>query len=122
MDIDVLITGGIGLITSIASAWTSWFFARKKYNAEVDHNVIENMKEVLEFYKQLCNDNKTRIEESLERCSTLEEELSEANTEIVSLRKQMLDLTMNICMDLTCKVRQRDLHKPTKKERQNHGM
>lgn len=103
MDIDILITGGIGLVTSIISAWASWFFARKKYNSEVDHNLIENMKESLEFYKQLSDDNKTRLEESIKRCNMLEEEM-------IILRKQMLDLTLNICMDLTCKRRQRDLH------------
>lgn len=103
MDIDVLITGGVGLVTSIISAWTSWFFARKKYNTEVDHNLIENMKDSLEFYKQLSDDNKSRLEESITRCNILEEEMA-------ILRKQMLDLTLNICMDLTCKRRQRDLH------------
>ena len=108
MDIDVLITGGIGLVTSIISAWTSWFFARKKYNSEVDHNLIENMKDSLEFYKQLSDDNKSRLEESIKRCNILEEEM-------VILRKQMLDLTLNICMDLTCKRRQRDLHIKTEK-------
>lgn len=108
MDIDILITGGIGLVTSIISAWTSWFFARKKYNSEVDHNLIENMNDSLEFYKQLSDDNKSRLEESIKRCNMLEEDM-------VILRKQMLDLTLNICMDLTCKRRQRDLHIKTEK-------
>lgn len=112
MDIDVLITGGIGLVTSIISAWTSWFFARKKYNTEVDHNLIENMKDSLEFYKELSDDTKIRLEESIKRCNILEEELVLVNTEITSLRKQMLDLTLNICMDLTCKRRQRDPYQP----------
>lgn len=114
MDIDVLVTGGIGLVTSIISAWTSWFFARKKYNSEVDHNLIENMKESLEFYKELSDDNKVRLEDSIKRCNILEEELVLVNTEITSLRKQMLDLTFNICMDLTCKRRQRDPYQPCK--------
>ena len=29
IDADVLITGGVGLLTSIVSSWTTWFFARK---------------------------------------------------------------------------------------------
>lgn len=116
MEINELIVGGIGLLTTITSGWVSWFFARKKYNSEVDHNLIENMKESLEFYKQLSDDNKARIEESINKCNMLETELATANNELLSLRKQMLDLTMNICMDLTCKVRQRELHtvKPNK--------
>lgn len=37
IDLGVLITGVIGFITTIVSGWTSWFFARKKYNSEVDN-------------------------------------------------------------------------------------
>lgn len=98
---DILITGGIGLATTIISGWTSWFFARRKYESEVDHNLIENMESSLEFYKKLSDDNRTRLEEMAERNKTLENELQE-------LRKQVLNLTLNICMDLTCANRVRE--------------
>ena len=101
IDLGILITGGIGLITTIVSGWTSWFFARKKYDSEVDHNLIENMENSLEFYKKLSDDNRTRLEEMAERNKALEIEVQE-------LRKQMLNLTMNICMDLTCANRVRE--------------
>ena len=104
MELDVLITGGIGLITSIASAWTSWFFARKKYNTEVDSNYIENLQKALATYDSIIAHNKTEIEHLMKRNDELEKEVSE-------LRKQMLDLAMNICMDFSRKARQRDLHK-----------
>lgn len=110
MNIDILVTGGIGLVTSIVSGWASWLFARRKYNTEVDHNLIENMKDSLEFYRALSDDNKERLKEANERCNVLEEELAVVNTEITNLRKQMLDLTLNICMDLTCKKRQRNFY------------
>ena len=51
MDISILITGGVGLLTSIISSWTTWFFARRKYNSEVDLNLVEKMEKSLEFYK-----------------------------------------------------------------------
>ena len=53
MSIEVLITALIGFITSLVSGWTSWFFTRKKYNSEVDTTIISNMKESLDFYRQL---------------------------------------------------------------------
>ena len=96
-----LIIGGIGLVTTITSGWMSWFFARKKYNSEVDHNLIENMENSLEFYRNLSDDNRARLEEMAERNKALEAELHE-------LRKQVLNLTMNICMDLTCARRLRE--------------
>ena len=101
MDISILITGGVGLLTTIISSWTTWFFARRKYNSEVDLNLVEKMEKSLEFYKSLSDDNKNRLEEITERNNELEKEVQE-------LRKQVLNLTMNICMDLTCSHRMRE--------------
>lgn len=98
IDIGIIITGAIGLLTTIISGWTSWFFARKKYNSEVDGNLIANMKESLEFYKQLSDDNKKRLDETLKRSDYLEEEVKE-------LRKQVLNLMTVMCTDLSCQLR-----------------
>lgn len=103
IDLGILITGGIGLITTIASGWTSWFFARKKYNSEVDNNLINNMKESLDFYEKLSTDNRERLEEVLKRNAELEQEVEE-------LRKQMFNLMGSICTDLTCQLRKRNLN------------
>lgn len=113
MELDVLITGGIGLITSIASAWTSWFFARKKYNTEVDNNYIENLQKALATYDSIIAHNKTEIDYLMKKNDELEKEVAE-------LRKQILDLAMNICMDFSCKARQRDLHNKTKISKKNN--
>lgn len=104
IEYEVLITGGVGLITSIVSSWTTWLFARKKYNSEVDLNLVEKMEKSLEFYKSLSDDNTARLEDLTERNKTLEEEIQD-------LRKQVLNLTLNICMDLTCAHRVRDTGK-----------
>ena len=103
IDLGILITGGIGLITTIVSGWTSWFFARKKYDSEVDNNLINNMKESLDFYKKLSTDNTERLEEVLKRNAELEQEVGE-------LRKQMFNLMGSICVDLTCQLRKRNLN------------
>ena len=68
IDLGILITGGVGIITTVISGWTSWFFARRKYNSEVDNNLIENMQQSLEFYKKLSDDNKNRLDEVLKKC------------------------------------------------------
>lgn len=103
IDLGILITGGIGLITTIVSGWTSWFFARKKYNSEVDSNLINNMKDSLDFYEKLSTDNRERLEEVLKRNAELEKEVGE-------LRKQLFNLMSSICVDLTCQLRKRDLN------------
>lgn len=103
MDISILITGGVGLLTTIISSWTTWFFARRKYNSEVDSNLINNMKESLDFYKKLSTDNRERLEEVLKRNAELEQEVGE-------LRKQLFNLMSSICTDLTCQLRKRNLN------------
>lgn len=75
IDLGILITGGVGIITTVISGWTSWFFARRKYNSEVDNNLIENMQQSLEFYKKLSDDNKNRLDEVLKRNAELEQEM-----------------------------------------------
>lgn len=96
--IDVLVTGGVGVLTSAASSFITWILAKKKYNAEVDNNIIQNMQQSLEFYKSLSDDNKDRLAEVLEKNQKLEDDVAD-------LRKQMLNLTMKICLDLSCKHR-----------------
>ena len=103
IDSGILITGSIGLITTIVSGWTSWFFARKKYDSEVDNNLINNMKDSLEFYEKLSTDNRERLEEVLKRNVELEQEIGE-------LRKQIFNLMSSICTDLSCQLRKRDLN------------
>lgn len=103
IDLGILITGGVGIITTVISGWTSWFFARKKYDSEVDNNLINNMKESLDFYEKLSADNRERLKEVLKRNAELEQEVGE-------LRKQMFNLMSSICTDLTCQLRKRNLN------------
>lgn len=99
-DIQVIVTGVVGLITTITSGWVSWLFAKKKYNAEVDSNLIENMQKSLDFYMKLSDDNKARLDEALKRNDALEDEVRE-------LRKQVAELMISVCTDLSCELRKR---------------
>lgn len=99
MDLDILITGIVGFVTTIVSSWTSWFFARKKYNSEVDSNLINNMKESLEFYDKLSENNKSRLEELIQRNIELEDKVD-------ILEKKINKLSNLICKKTNCKSRQ----------------
>ena len=108
IDLGILITGGIGIVTTIASGWASWFFARKKYNSEVDNQLINNMNESLEFYKKLSDDNRGRLEEVLKRNDELEKRDERLEEEIRQLRKQVFEVMTKICLNLECAVRVRN--------------
>lgn len=84
MDTWIAILGG--LLTTLISGFSGWFFTKRKYNAEVDNNLINNMQESLEFYKALADDNKRRLEEVLV-------ENADLRKEVADLREQVLKLT-----------------------------
>lgn len=95
IDTGVLITGAIGLIATITSGWTSWFFARKKYNTEVDSNEIENLKKSLEFYESIVKDNNKKLQFYID--------LAENNRiEVYRLKGVIHRLLNNSCLDNGC--------------------
>lgn len=75
-----------GIISTFLSGFSSWFFTKKKYNAEVDKNLINNMQDSLEFYKALADDNKARLDEVLS-------ENADLRKEVTDLREQVSRLT-----------------------------
>lgn len=109
IDLGILITGGIGIVSTIVSGWTSWFFTRKKYNTDIDSQLIQNMKESLEFYKKLSDDNKLRLDDVLKRNEELERRDEKLEEEVRQLRNQMINLMGQICLDLSCKIRQKEI-------------
>ena len=111
MNTEIIITL-IGLFTTVSSSVITWFLTRKKYNSEVDQNLIQNMKESLDFYRQLSDDNRSRLEEVLKRNDELEEEVKK-------LRDQMFTLMSQICLDLSCKIRQRNIFNETETKENN---
>lgn len=100
-----LIIAATGLLTTI----TSWLLAKKKYKADVDHTVIENLQEALKTYDDIIKHNRTEIE-------ILMKDNEDLRGEISDLRKQVLSLTLNICMDLRCDRRIRE-HQIVEKDR-----
>ena len=64
------------------------------------------MKESLDFYRQLSDDNKSRLEEVLRRNDELEQRNDRLEEEVKKLRDQMFTLMSQICLDLSCKIRQ----------------
>ena len=95
IDLGIIVTALVGIVTNGATSWITWFLTKKKYNAEVDSALLDNMKESLNFYKELSEDTKRRLEDVLDRNKHLEKEVSD-------LRRQVTTLLSTICTDLTC--------------------
>lgn len=95
VDLGILITGGVGMVTTFMSGWVSWFFARRKYNSEVDSNEIENLKKSLEFYEAIVRDNNKKLQFYID--------LAENNRiEVYRLKGVIQRLLNNSCLDNGC--------------------
>jgi hypothetical protein len=95
VDLGILITGGVGMVTTFMSGWVSWFFARRKYNSEVDSNEIENLKKSLEFYEDIVRDNNKKLQFYID--------LAENNRiEVYRLKGVIQRLLNNSCLDNGC--------------------
>lgn len=88
-----------GIISSILSGFTSWFFTKKKYNAEVDNNLISNMQDSLEFYKTLADDNKQRLDEVLAENADLRKEVSELREQVSKLTSTLAEYGLRKLID-----------------------
>ena len=95
VDLGVIITGAIGLATTVVSGFSSWFFARRKYNTEVDSNEIKNLKDSLEFYESIVKDNNKKLQFYID--------LAENNrVEVYRLKGIIHRLLNNSCLDDGC--------------------
>ena len=114
IDNGILVTGLIGLISTILGSWSSYFFTRKKYNSEVDLNLIDKMQKSLEFYVQLSEDNKHILEETLDKVNKLEKRNDILEKENRELRNQMLTFMSQVCTELSCSARKNYIEKKPK--------
>ena len=76
---------GSNLVTNVVSSFFTFKITKRKYNSEVDNNLIKNMQESLAFYKQLVDDNNKRLEDVLKRNEDL-------NAIVVSQQSEILEI------------------------------
>lgn len=88
----------IGILATVISNVLTYILTKKKYNAEVDSKVIQNLKDGLDFYKTLCDDNSKKLEEYRRESEALRKQVME-------LQAQVLDMSLNLCYEATCTAR-----------------
>ena len=98
MDLGVLITAGIGIVTTFCSALFTFLFSKKKYNAEVDSTQIANMKASLDIYQDMVKD--------LGRKLDLYSKIVDKNkAEVMKLKSVVIKMIGKICTVESCKNR-----------------
>lgn len=56
MDLSVIITALIGVVTTFCSSFFTWIFTRRKYNAEAEGLSIDNIQASLNVYQDMVKD------------------------------------------------------------------
>lgn len=80
MDWNIIITAIVGVVCTSLTSLVTWLLTRKKYQAEVKHDSIENMDSSLSFYERLSDSNNKILAEILAKY----EEISKSNLELLS--------------------------------------
>ena len=98
---DIVINGLVGIISSIIA----WLLAKRKYNADVDKSVIDNMQKALDFYTKLSDDNKNRLDENQKQLNEVLNENICLKGELEQLKAQIKFLMQYNCMRFGCSKR-----------------
>ena len=87
--IDLIITPTVALVCSTVTGFFTWLLSKKKYNAEVNHDEIANMRESLEFYKNLSESNQRTLTEILNKSEELANTNIKLLIEVQNLKAQL---------------------------------
>lgn len=98
MDLQVLITAGVGIVTTFCSGFFAFLFSKKKHNAEVDSARISNMQASLDIYQDMVKD--------LGRKLDLYSKIVDKNkAEVMKLKSVVIKMIGKICTIESCKNR-----------------
>lgn len=101
----------VGVFSTVVSSIITFVLTKRKYNAEVDSELIKNMQDSLKFYNELSSSNTQKLQ-------SLFEENQELRRQVNQLQNQVLNLMSSICYDATCKYRklQEEINKKQSKD------
>lgn len=89
--------GLLGLGGTLVSGFTSWFFTRKSYEAEVKNKEVNNFDAAIEAYKKMYDDMvkdlKEQNQDLIAQKEDLKKEIEILKGELSENRKQIITLT-----------------------------
>jgi hypothetical protein len=81
------------ILTTLATALITWFFARRKSNAEAKSAEIDNEIKASGFYKSLLDDLKDRLESAIKAIEERDNKIIERDKKIDMLLIEIEQLT-----------------------------
>lgn len=97
---ELLITIITAVVSSAASGWAGWFFARRKYNAEVESNDIQNLRDRVQVVNDIIATLKTELDRINDENQKLRCENDLMDQKITNLTTIILNHGINIKKEL----------------------
>lgn len=97
---DLLITIVTAIVSSAASGWAGWFFARKKYNAEVESSDLQNLRDRVQVVNDIVDTLKTELDRLNIENDKLRNENDLLDAKITNLTTIILNHGINIKKEL----------------------
>lgn len=97
----IILTTLCSLGSSVISSIVSFFVAKKKYNVEIDHDEIQNMRDSLDFYKDLAESNQKILTDILSKSEELANSNIKLLLEVQNLKAQVGTLLQIINTELS---------------------
>lgn len=94
----------ITFFTTTIASFITWLLSKRKYKAEVDSNVLDNIQKQLDIYKNIVTDVKAQLQDYIKESDNLREQ-------VMLLQKQVAYL-----LPLACKIEECKTRKPFSKE------
>lgn len=82
----------VGVICSAISSVVTFLLTRRKYNSEVDSQVVENVKNAFEAYKQVMEETIASQEKKIEK---LQSENDYLKKQFEMMQNQLVNLLLN---------------------------
>lgn len=108
-----IITALVGLFCTLISGVVTFLLTKRKYNAEVNSQQIENMNKSFDGYKKMTEETLAMQNKKMamqdEKIKQLQEENTELRKQLHSLQMQMASWINALCFDTTCQLRKAGL-------------
>lgn len=98
MEFGTLVTALIGACTTFFSGFASWFFTRRKYNAEVDSTAIDNIEASLKVYQDMVKDLGRKLD-------VYGKIVDKSRGDLIRIKNVVINMMGKICTVESCKNR-----------------
>jgi len=101
------IIAGIGILGTIVSASVAHLLTKRKYSADVDKIILENIDKAFALYKKVTEETDKKVDEVIDDYKTLKSENVAMKEELDFLKKQVEELKEISCTMKSCDKRKK---------------